>query len=249
MWLQAEVSYDGTIADWRHSVREEFRFRGKQYRADEINSVLDDLVSPERMTRIDAVLEERTDTIVSVLEEIHDAANFKAVMRSAESLGFHWLHIIRREGRFVKNAKRASSGSEKWMQTTAWESTKPCLTWLKEQSYRIVAMSPEENATRFEDIDFFAPTALVFGNERDGISEETRSIADSVCQLPGTGFTNNYNLSVSVAISLFWAYQQRIQRNGKNGDLSDQDKDLLRAHYRFCSVRNPHPIVERLVAE
>ena len=45
-------------------------------------------------------------------------------------------------------------------------------------------------------------TALVFGTELHGISNEVRQLADGFVRIPMFGFTESFNISVSVALCL-----------------------------------------------
>ena len=53
-----------------------------------------------------------------------------------------------------------------------------------------------------EDFDISKPSALFFGTERDGLSEEILQRADGFLKIPMVGFTESLNISVSAAIIL-----------------------------------------------
>jgi tRNA (guanosine-2'-O-)-methyltransferase len=48
-----------------------------------------------------------------------------------------------------------------------------------------------------EDFDITKPSALFFGTERDGLSEEILNRADGFLKIDGFGFTESLNISVS----------------------------------------------------
>ena len=71
---------------------------------------------------------------------------------------------------------------------------------LKSKGYQIIATTPHENDCLMEDFDISKPSALFFGTERDGLSEEILKRADGFLKIPMVGFTESLNISVSAAI-------------------------------------------------
>jgi tRNA (guanosine-2'-O-)-methyltransferase len=51
-----------------------------------------------------------------------------------------------------------------------------------------------------DDFDITKPTALFFGTEHDGLSQEILGRADGFIKIPMVGFTESLNISVSAAI-------------------------------------------------
>ena len=64
-------------------------------------------------------------------------------------------------------------------------------------------------AAPYTAVSFTQPTAVVFGNESSGISNEALELADTVIKIPMFGMVQSLNLSVSVAIILYEAIRQR----------------------------------------
>ena len=80
---------------------------------------------------------------------------------------------------------------------------------LKAQGYRIVSTVPTQDAVPLPDFDLTAgKVALVFGNERDGISESARKLTDEYLTIPMVGFAESFNISVSAAVILSHLTQQ-----------------------------------------
>ena len=74
---------------------------------------------------------------------------------------------------------------------------------LRNNGYRIVATTPHKNDKSLESFDLSkGKTALFFGNELEGLSEEMICSADEFLKIPMFGFTESFNISVSVAIVL-----------------------------------------------
>ena len=221
---------------------------GRPVAPDVVCRALDALVSEERRRRIEEVLDGRTRTVTPVVEGTVNMGNVSAVMRTAEALGFQELHLVTGEARF-KDSPRTSTGAEKWLDVHAWTSAGACVDALRARGYRIVATNLDPTARGIEDLDFTKKTALVFGNERDGVSREMLAAADERCFLPMTGFAQSYNISVAAAIALYHAYRDRMARSGYHGDLTDDERDYLRAVYFKRSVRHADQILRRVLAD
>lgn len=197
-------------------------------------------VTDVRRKKIECVLTERTRQVPIVMEGLFDQGNINAVMRSAEALGFQSLHLIKKSEEF-RIANRVTKGADQWLDVALWESTSSCIKQIKKLGYRI-AVTDMSAVQSIDEIDFCTPTALVFGNEKEGISEEMRQLADERFKVPMVGFTQSFNISVAAAICLSRIQKMRIQKKGKHGDLEEEDLKRLRARYYLNSVAKPQEL-------
>lgn len=207
-------------------------------------TALGHFVSEARQRRIERVLAGRTRTVATVVEGIVNLGNVSAVMRTAEALGFQDLHVITGQAQF-KDSKRTSIGAEKWLDVYDWPTPAACAAALKADGYRILVTHLDEDARPIDTFDFTQRTAIVLGNERDGVSREMLDVADGRCILPMTGFSQSYNISVAAAIALYHAYSDRLQRAGRHGDLPDAVRDTLRAVFYRKSVKSADEVLRR----
>ncbi|MBX2820656.1 MAG: RNA methyltransferase [Rhodothermaceae bacterium] len=203
---------------------------------------LEQYVSEQRRARIEAVINQRTNTVVPVIEGLANSGNISAVMRSAEAMGLHQFHIIENNDHF-KHSERTSKGAEKWLTVQKWATPNECVSYLHSKQYKVVVTHLDDTAVPIQDIDFTKPTAFVFGNEKSGASQEMLDLADQRCIIPMNGFVESFNISVAAAIGFYHAYVDRIQRQGKHGDLSDKEKLELRALYYQRSVNQAERIL------
>lgn len=230
---------------------EAFTIAGQRLAPERIVEILSPLMTEARLARIDAVLAERTYTVVPVVEGLINTGNVNAVMRSAEALGYQGFHIITNDedGTRYKSSARTSQGAEKWLDVRLWPTPASCTEHLKAEGYRIVATHLDDAAVPIDTIDFAQPTALVFGNELNGLSPEMVALADQTCIVPMAGFTQSFNISVAAAVCLYHARRDRLARQGHHGDLPGDLRQALRALYCLRSVKHPEAIIERVLAE
>lgn len=219
-----------------------FTFGGRSFAAEEIVDALAGYLTVERMARIEGVLDGRTYNVAAVVEGLVNLGNVSAVMRSAEALGYQPFHVITGDASF-KNSPRTSQGAEKWLDVYRWANPSDCAEHLRESGYRIVVTHLDERSVPIDTVDFSKPTAIVFGNERDGVSEEMVELADERIIIPMVGFVQSFNISVAAAVTLYHAYRDRRARLGAHGDLTDQERADLRAAFYLRSVRAAEDIL------
>ncbi|MEM6997570.1 MAG: RNA methyltransferase [Patescibacteria group bacterium] len=179
----------------------------------------------DRLDKIERVAAKRTRNLTIVLEEIYDVGNINACIRSAEAMGILDVHIIEAENTFYKKGKRTSSGAAKWLNVRKWDSIEECLSSLREQGFQIVATTLIDKSIEIGEIDFSCKTALIFGNESQGVSSTAVDFSDRTAFIPMHGFVESYNISVACALSLYTAMLQR----GKNhhDQTSEQISELV----------------------
>ena len=225
---------------------EHFQFGEHSLSATEVLGLLEGVLTPERQERIRQAVELRTVNLLPVLENIYDRGNISAVLRSAEAMGCQQAHVIELGERF-KNANRVTQGADKWVDVTKWKSTRECTRHLKSLGYQICATHLDAKAKPIGEIDFTRPTAIVFGNEKDGISPEMIEEADHTVIIPMHGFVQSFNISVAGAISLYHAYCERMRKLGHHGDLTEVQKLILRAEFSMRSSKNPERMIEEIL--
>lgn len=205
---------------------------------------LEPLLTNERKARIDDVLSKRTYGVVPVLEDIYDRGNTSAVMRSAESMGFQPFHIIEKGEKFKESA-RVTSGADKWLDIVKWKQTEDCLNDLKSRGYQICVTALEDSVP-LSEVDFSRPTALLFGNEKEGASAEAKELADQCVLIPMQGFTQSFNISVAAALSFYHAHLGRTRSFGQSGDLKDEEKEILRALFYAKTLTQAEEILKNI---
>jgi len=241
-----------------------FQAGGRVYSAQAVHEALLPFVSEERKARIAKVAAGRTYSVVPVLEGLHDPGNLHAVLRSTEGLGYGAAFVVAPEGdaaAFVEHyqarqdvplddlgrrgGSRAVHGAHKWLDLSVWSTADEFVRSARARGYAIVVTHLGTDATPIADWDFTQPTALVFGNEKRGVSDVLLAHADANVVLPIDGFIQSYNVSVAVALALYHARQDRLDRQGFHGDLTEEEQAILTAHYYVRSVEAAGQILAR----
>ena len=167
-------------------------------------------MTPERMERMTEVLNKRQDDITIVLENVFDPHNISAVMRTCDAIGIQELYILNtRIPRHKKWGFKSSSSAKKWLTVHQFENGDECFASLRKRYSSILTTHLSDDAVSLYELDFRKSTALVFGNEHNGVSEEIRAMADGNFVIPQVGIIRSLNISVACAVSLYEAFRQK----------------------------------------
>ena len=180
---------------------------------------LEGILTENRKEKFLKVLQNRTNHFTVVVEDVFQMHNASAVMRSCEVFGIQNLNII--EQRFGKQIdKEIAMGAQKWVDITSFDTVGNCIDSLKNKGYQIIATTPHTNDCLLENFDITRPSALCFGTEKEGLSEEIMQKADGFLKIPMVGFTESLNISVSAAIIL-QNLTNRLRNSTINWQLSE----------------------------
>jgi len=164
----------------------------------------------ERIAKVKRLLSFRQPDLRVVMEEVTNTHNASAVVRTCEATGILYLEIISASPDPFPVNEAISTRADKWLHFNYHKTTSDCLSGLKKEGFQIVATHLGETAVPYTDIDYTRPTAVVFGNESEGISPEALNLADVCVKIPMFGMVQSLNLSVSVGIILAEAVKQRM---------------------------------------
>jgi len=215
-----------------------------------IIELLAPFMTERRLRRIREVVERRTRTVLPVVEGLVNTGNVSAVMRSAEALGYQDVHVVKgaNEKRY-KHSKRTTQGAQHWLDVWRWPDAEAFVGAMHESGYRVVVTALREDARSIRDVDFTEPTALVVGNELEGASDAMLERADEAVVIPLDGFTESFNVSVAASVGLYHAREDRIRRQGRHADLTDDEQEALVARFCLRSVTNAEAVIERVLAD
>lgn len=185
------------------------------------------------------IASKRTRYLTVLLEEIFQEHNASAVLRSCDCFGIQELHVVESKNQY-KVQRDIARGAGRWVDLFNYnEGTAPLLdavSKLKSQGYKIAALTPDAGLSIF-DLPLDQPVALSFGTEWEGISDEIREIADYKVAIPMVGFTESFNVSVSVALTL-QALRQRLIESDIDWKLSKEDQTDIKLKWCQRYMRN-----------
>jgi len=179
----------------------------------------------ERLNRIKSVVAKRQLDLTVILENVHDPHNIGAVLRTCDSVGIPEIFVLNPNPDLYSDklevGGKSTSGSRKWVDIHFYTNVESCFQKVKEKYFQILGTSLTHEAKNLYEFDFCPPTAIVFGNEKDGISPETLSHCTSNLWIPQVGMVKSLNISVACAVVLYEAGRQR-----NFSPLSDTEENL-----------------------
>ena len=165
-------------------------------------------MTPERHRRILRVLERRQPDLTVLLEGVHKPHNLSAIQRTADAVGVLEIHAVAPE-RPYRGHRKTAMGSEKWVEAHNHADIESAIAHLRGRGFRIVAAHLSGRAVDFRCWDYTAPTALLMGTEKYGVSERALARVDGEVMLPMVGMVASLNVSVAAAVLLYEAQRQR----------------------------------------
>ena len=214
-------------------------------RLQETFDYLKQFLTDERLSKIEHFSLESSDFVLPVMEDVYQFRNAAAIVRSVEACGFHHVVALEEENVFNPNLK-VTKGAETWVQVEKMPNNLDSLKEIKSRGYRILAVSPEKNATMLPDYEVKEPIALVFGTELEGVSDEILDFADETLAIPMFGFTKSFNVSVAAAICMY-ELKQKLMKSGIEYQLSDQKLLELKIRWAKNSIKSSEQILERFL--
>lgn len=207
---------------------------------------LEGYLTDKRKNTFNTVLDKRTRHFTVVLEDIYQAHNASAVLRTCDIFGVQDIYTI--ENKYVNRVSRhVAKGSQKWLNIKRFQedtdNTKACLNHLRSKGYQIIGTTPHNDSCMLHDFDFTKKSAFVFGVEAEGISQDIIENADGFLKIPMVGFTESLNISVAAAIIL-QEVTTKLRKSTINWNLSKEEKDILYADWVQKTIKNVDKIID-----
>ncbi|MCF6334591.1 MAG: RNA methyltransferase [Spirochaetales bacterium] len=204
-------------------------------------------VTFNRLEKMELVLSHRTRYLTVVLENIFQPHNASAVLRSCDGFGIQDVHIIENSNSYRVNPG-VSLGTSQWLTlhkySTQENNTLSAIRILQEKGYRIIATTPHRNDTDLEEFDLEkGKTALFFGTEMHGLSEDVLKNADEFMKIPMHGFVESFNISVSCAVSLH-NLSYRLRESEIPWELTLNEREQVMLEWLRNSVKNAQSLEE-----
>lgn len=161
-------------------------------------------------TLITAVTESKKTPLFLILDQISDARNFGAIIRTAECTGVNGI-IVQKQGTAPVNGDtvKTSAGAIFNIPICKVDHLKDVLFYLQGSGIKTIAATEKTNATIY-DVDLTKPVAIIMGSEDRGINPSVLKIVDETAKLPMFGTISSLNVSVACGAFLYEAVRQRL---------------------------------------
>jgi tRNA (guanosine-2'-O-)-methyltransferase len=207
---------------------------------DELIEYLSGFVKQRRLDSFDRVLQSRTRYINVVCEDIYQRHNASAILRTCDCFGIQDIHVYEDKNSFEVNSEVAL-GASSWLSIYHHKKDNGDIgvlfSDLKSAGYRIVAATPHVNGCSLKDFDIEkSPVSLVFGTEKDGLSDNVIKHADESVSIDMYGFTESFNVSVSAGIILHFL-RNKLLNSQINWQLKDREKKDIKLDWLRKTIK------------
>jgi tRNA G18 (ribose-2'-O)-methylase SpoU len=142
---------------------------------------------------------ERPRELVLVCAALRSNVNFSRIVRAAGCSGVRKIIAGGRPKLDREVARAAAEAVEIEMHRTL----PPVLRKLREDGYRLVGLEQATNSQNLPDYAFARRTALVIGNERQGLADDLLELLDDVVEIPVYGLPYSHNVATATALALY----------------------------------------------
>ena len=213
---------------------------------------LRNFVTDDKNELFDRLIQERTDYVRIVMEDLYQSHNQSAVMRTADCLGIQHVHLIENRNVYDETST-VSRGAREWLSlhrhNERENNTLATIGFLREQGYRIIATTPHTHDVCIDELDLAkGKMAFFFGTELTGLSSTVLEEADEFVKIPMYGFTESLNVSVAAALVMY-SIVQRLRDGNLVWRLSPEQRDEILWQWYNKTVKAADEILERFCEE
>ena len=170
-------------------------------------------MTPERHHKLTSVLNKRQGDIAIVMENVFDPHNVAAIMRTCDAIGICEVYAITDTIPLHRNwGYRSSRSANKWVELHTYSDKETCIRDIRKKYDLMLASYIGEGVPSLHETDFTRKSALIFGNEKYGVSEPFRLACDGFFTIPQVGMIHSLNVSVACAVTLYEAFRQKTAK-------------------------------------
>ena len=145
-----------------------------------------------------------------ILDDIQDPGNMGTILRTADSLNMKQI-IVSKDCADAYNPKvvRSTMGAIFRINIIESDNLVKTIKEMKKHKIKVMATSLETSKSMY-DVSY-EKTAIVIGNEANGVEKEILELADEKIKIPMQGKTESLNASVATAVILYEAMRNKLK--------------------------------------
>lgn len=183
------------------------------YVDEKIFNTITDVINPQGIMAIiekNNVKEQNIDysqDVFLILDNIQDPGNMGTILRTADSLNIKQI-IVSKGSADIYNLKvvRSTMGAIFRVKVIESEDLTKTIIEMKKNNIHVCATDLQTDKSIY-DIDYHK-TAVVIGNEANGVSNKVLELADTRIKIPMIGKTESLNAAVATSIIMYEAYRK-----------------------------------------
>lgn len=150
------------------------------------------------------------EDLTLILDNIQDPGNMGTILRTADSLNLKQVIISKGSSDvFSPKVVRSTMGAIFRINIIESDDLVKTVKELKKHKIKIIVTSLDTNDSIY-DINY-SKSAIVIGNEANGVSKEIQDLADNKVKIPMIGKTESLNASVATSVILYEAMRDKLK--------------------------------------
>lgn len=185
------------------------------YVTEKVFSSITDVMNPQGILAV--IDKTQNDTGINydndlflILDNIQDPGNMGTILRTADSINLK--QILVKKGTadcFNPKVVRSTMGAIFRVNVIEFEDLTKVIKDLKKHKIKVYATDLATNKSIY-DVEY-NKTAIVIGNEANGVSKEILEVSDEKIKIPMLGKTESLNAGVATGVILYEAVRQKIK--------------------------------------
>ncbi len=163
-------------------------------------------LSPEEFIRSEKM------PVTVVLDNIRSLNNIGSIFRTSDAFRVECIHLCGITAKPPhREIQKTALGATESVQWKYFQETEESVQELKDAGYRIWVVEQTEGSVLLntEDINADQKTAIILGNEVQGVQQSVVNMADICLEIPQMGTKHSLNVSVSAGIVLWSLFKER----------------------------------------
>lgn len=139
-----------------------------------------------------------------LLNNIRSLHNVGAIFRTSDGAGVKKIFLCGQTGFPPRpDITKTAIGAEEVVPWEYYIEARDCITRLKKDGVRLVALEQTEKSTDYRKLKAEGPICLVLGNEIDGVEHTIIRECDAAIEIPMQGEKQSLNVSVAFGIAIY----------------------------------------------
>ncbi len=154
-----------------------------------------------------------------IVENVRSLYNVGSIFRTADGLRFSQIILTGYTGRPPREEiDKAALGAVETVPWMEYDTSAEGIKILKKNKIPVIGLEQTEKSIDFQEFDYSFPSAIILGNEFNGIDQATLDMCDACVSLPMLGIKHSLNVGTAFGVIAYEMFKQlKISvGNGRN---------------------------------
>src|SRR5574344_10744 len=151
--------------------------------------------------------------LVVVLDNVRSLNNIGSVFRTCDAFRVSKICLCGITATPPhRDIHKTALGAEDSVLWQYFEDTTTCVATLKTAGYKVYAVEQVDESIMLDHFETSSgtPTAIVFGNEVDGVDEDVIPLCEGCIEIPQFGTKHSLNISIAAGITI-WEFFRKLR--------------------------------------